>query len=291
MTIRLLDKNLFELSFKSHIFNAGEPHICLDNKTIQYLRQDKICIINAKIQNSSDILYLYCLVDAIRRSTIENIEIHLCCSYFPGSRQDRICNRGEPLTVKIYADLINNLNFSSVEICDPHSEVTPALLNNCLLYPVEYIIEKVIKDCQPDAIIIPDAGATKRVEKYISSLNLNIPLIQCLKKRDTNTGKLSGFEICSVPAFSQPIASKLLIIDDLCDAGGTFIGLAKEWKDLHKKNQLYLYVTHGIFSKGVDELLKNYDKIYTTDAFINNILPSEKFQVFQLYYNIGDLIK
>lgn len=281
MTIRLLDKNLFELSFKSHIFNAGEPHLCLDDETISWIIKDKGCIIDAKIQNSSDILYLYCLVDAIKRSIVENIEISLHCDYFPGSRQDRICNKGEPLTVKIYADLINNLNFSSVEICDPHSDVTPSLINNCRLYPIENIIYKVINDCKPDFIISPDAGASKRIYNYLSKIKCTLPVIQCLKQRDTKTGKLSGFEICRNQHF---INKKLLILDDICENGGTFIGLASLPK-FQLADSLYLYVTHGIFPNGqetIDNLHKYFSKIYCTNSFENNIVESDRFKIIKL---------
>jgi len=41
--------------------------------------------------------------------------------------------KGEALSVKVFAGLINNLNLTSVTIFDPHSEVISALLNNCLV--------------------------------------------------------------------------------------------------------------------------------------------------------------
>lgn len=281
MSIKLLDKNLVSLSYKSHIFNAGEPHVYLDNETISWIINDKSCIIDANIQNPSDILYLYCLVDAIRRSTIEDIKISLHCDYFPGSRQDRICNIGEPLTVKIYADLINNLNFSSVEICDPHSDVTPSLINNCRLYPIEKVVDKVIRDCEPNFIISPDIGASKRIYNYLSKIKCPLPVIQCLKQRDTKTGKLSSFQICGDQNF---INKKLLILDDICENGGTFIGLASLPK-FQLADSLYLYVTHGIFPNGqetIDNLHKYFSKIYCTDSFENNIVKSDRFKVIKL---------
>ena len=56
-----------------------------------------------------------------------------------------------------------------------------------------------------------------------------------------------------------------LIVDHICDGGGTFIGLAEELK---KKNagKLFLAVSHGIFNKGFDDL-KCFDGIFTTDSF------------------------
>ena len=60
--------------------------------------------------------------------------------------------------------------------------------------------------------------------------------------------------------------SDILIVDDICDGGRTFIGLAEELK---KKNagDLYLFVTHGIFSQGFSELKKHFKKIFSTNSF------------------------
>ena len=55
-----------------------------------------------------------------------------------------------------------------------------------------------------------------------------------------------------------------LLVDDICDGGGTFIGLANEcfpsWADYD------LYVTHGIFSKGTDILFDAFVNVITTDS-------------------------
>ena len=56
-----------------------------------------------------------------------------------------------------------------------------------------------------------------------------------------------------------------LIVDDICDGGGTFIGLANELKNKNA-GKLYLAVSHGIFSRGFDDLEKCFTKIFTTDS-------------------------
>jgi len=57
--------------------------------------------------------------------------INLFIPYFPAARQDRVMIQGEPLSVKVYADIINNANVNKVTVYDAHSEVTSAVLNNC----------------------------------------------------------------------------------------------------------------------------------------------------------------
>ena len=264
------------LHYDSLIFNGGEPHIKLHETSYP-----DGCTIIARIQSCNDLIELVSVVDALHR--LETRDIDLLIPYFPGARQDRVSNKGEALTVKIYADIINSLKVNTVGICDPHSDVTPALINNCYLYPIEQIIDKTIKQCNPDIIISPDAGASKRIYGYLSTIKCDLPVVQCLKKRDTRTGKLSGFEIAS----DLDLKSKdVLIIDDIIDGGGTFLGLG-DVLDKENVGFMYLYGTHGIFSQGYSNLLQTYDQIYTTNSFTPLIEltenEEEKITVWNLY--------
>jgi ribose-phosphate pyrophosphokinase len=73
---------------------------------------------------------------------------------------------------------------------------------------------------------------------------------------------LSGF---SVPD-DLPCNSHYLVVDANCDAGGTFIGLAKAI-DEQGDATADLFVTHGIFSKNAGPRLKQYYKnVYSTDT-------------------------
>ena len=89
-------------------------------------------------------------------------------------------------------------------------------------------------------------------------------MIECSKSRDVKTGKLKGFKV-----YADDLQGKdCLIVDDICDGGGTFMGLAEELKNKNAGN-LYLAVSHGIFSKGFDHLAEHFTKIFTTDSFQN----------------------
>jgi ribose-phosphate pyrophosphokinase len=48
-----------------------------------------------------------------------------------------------------------------------------------------------------------------------------------------------------------------LIVDDICDGGGTFVLAANYLHSLGAKN-IALYTTHGIYSKGTDVLSDNH---------------------------------
>lgn len=56
-------------------------------------------------------------------------------------------------------------------------------------------------------------------------------------------------------------------MDDLCDGGATFIAIA-EYLESHFSNRLrYLFVAHGLFTKGVDHVATHFDKVITTNSF------------------------
>jgi ribose-phosphate pyrophosphokinase len=62
----------------------------------------------------------------------------------------------------------------------------------------------------------------------------------------------------------------IILIDDLCDAGGTFIAAAKYLRDeLKLQNELNLFVGHGLFTKGLDPLLEHFNKIICTNSYQN----------------------
>jgi ribose-phosphate pyrophosphokinase len=257
-----LDKNFKpkegeEIQFKSFTFSGGEPHIIINPN----FDMSRSIIVSHRLNSFNDLGLLCLAVDALYR--LEAKLETLIIPYFPSARQDRVMVKGEPLSVKVYADIINALNFKKVIVFDAHSEVTLAVLNNCELITNHKFVEKVVQEIGNNVILIsPDGGALKKIYKVSEFLG-GIEVIECSKSRDVKTGKLTGFKV-----YADDLQGKdCLIVDDICDGGGTFIGLAEE---LRNKNagKLYLAISHGIFSNGFDDL-NCFERIFTTDSFKN----------------------
>ena len=256
-----LDKNfsLFGneklINFQSFTFSGGEPHIKIQSD----FDTNEAVTITHRLNSFNDLGLLCVTVDALRRMDVKIINLFI--PYFPAARQDRVMIPGEPLSVKVYADILNAMNLNRVTVFDAHSEVTPALVNNCEVIPNHKFIAEVLKTIGRDVkLISPDGGALKKIYKVSEFLG-GIEVVECSKSRDVKTGKLSGFKVYN----DDLQRMNCLIVDDICDGGGTFIGLAEELK---KKNagKLFLAVSHGIFNKGFDDL-KCFDGIFTTDSF------------------------
>lgn len=256
-----LDKNFSPLeneksiNFQSFIFSGGEPHIKIEAD----FDTNEIVTITHRLNSFNDLGLLCVTVDALRRMDVKIINLFI--PYFPAARQDRVMIPGEALSVKVYADILNAMNFNKVIVFDAHSEVTPALVNNCEVIPNHKFIAKVLQTIGSEVkLVSPDGGALKKIYKVSEFLG-GIDVVECSKSRDVKTGKLSGFKV-----YKEDLQEmNCLIVDDICDGGGTFIGLAEELK---RKNagKLYLAVSHGIFNKGFEDL-KCFDGIFTTDSF------------------------
>ena len=244
-----------EIEFQSFIFSGGEPHI----KIKPDFDVSETVTITHRINSFNDFGLLLLAVDALKRMDVKLINVFI--PYFPAARQDRVMIAGEPLSVKVYADILNSLKLNKITVFDAHSEVTSALLDNCEVIPNHDFIAQVLKKIGNDVkLISPDGGALKKIYKVSEYLG-GIDVVECSKSRDVKTGKLSGFKVYD----DNLQGMDCLIVDDICDGGGTFIGLAEELK---KKNagKLYLAVSHGIFNKGF-ESMKAFEKIFTTDSF------------------------
>lgn len=246
--------NIAEISFQSFTFSGGEPHIKIQS---DFDIAQEVTITHRL--NSFNDFGLFCIaVDALKRMGVKSI--HAFIPYFPAARQDRVMVPGEPLSVKVYADIINAMQLQKVTVFDAHSEVTPALLANCHVIPNHAFIQQVLGTITTDVLLIsPDGGALKKIYKVSEYLG-GVPVVECSKSRDVKTGKLSGFKV-----YADDLEGKAcLIVDDICDGGGTFIGLAEELK---RKNagKLFLAVSHGIFNKGFTSL-DCFDTIFTTNS-------------------------
>jgi len=236
-------------------FPGGELQVQLE------LTDDKIKseahYIEALLKSSDDVMELLLSVDALRRMAPKPIELKIW--YLPYARQDRVCNPGEALSIRVFCELINSLNLKKVTILDPHSDVAGAILNNVTIVPQQELlleIEEIKKLLTDNTLLIaPDAGAEKKVGML--SKSLQVPYITASKIRDTKTGKIIRTEVNG-----DAEGKNFLVVDDICDGGRTFIELAKVLKE-KGANELYLYVTHGIFSKGTEVILQHYNQVFT----------------------------
>lgn len=254
-----------QIKYDYFVFSGGEEHIKIQTGHLR--DSNSKVVVSCRPKNSSDVMKILIAKDALNKMGFARIELFM--PYLPYARQDRICNTGEAFSLKVFCNLINSAKFDKVIIMDCHSDVGVALLNNVENRNNHDFVKESLGWLMPLnrftelALVSPDAGSNKKCQKLIETSDDFECLVKCDKTRDISTGELTGFEVYS----SDLEGRDCLIVDDICDGGGTFLGLASELK---KKNagDLYLCTTHGIFSKGLD-VLDVFREIYCTNSFKN----------------------
>ncbi|WP_109483283.1 ribose-phosphate diphosphokinase [Paraburkholderia sp. C35] len=242
------------VELKTLRFPGGEMHVTVASNVLADELQ-----IAAHLPDSDAVMTLLMVTDALRRAYM-GAPMALVMPYVPYARQDRVANIGEALSAKVFCDLINAQRYSRVTIQDPHSDVVAALLDRVVIDdPLPALRRALEKAGTRPALVAPDAGARKRVLKLAKQLELDVVFAD--KMRDTRTGAITGTQVQGdLPD------TPLLVVDDICDGGRTFTELADALRERQIAQgidrELYLYVTHGIFSKGLDPLLARFAAVF-----------------------------
>lgn len=235
----------------------------------------------AAMRDMNDFMLLAQLVDAVRHVTDITVS-HLELAWLPWARQDRHMVNGDSFALKVFATQLNTLNFSKVFLLDPHSDAAAAAINNSVVIAQETCLMQSERLRQAIVagklmLVAPDAGALKKIHNVAKASGARDYAI-LTKERDVATGNLTGFALVSGDVAGKDV----LIVDDLCDAGGTFIGSAQVLRDAGARS-VSLYVTHGVFSKGVENLLNNgIDAIYTTTSYTSSALREPRVELIDI---------
>ena len=212
---------------------------CPHETTIRWVYENE-----AEFMQLAQLVYL---VDEVNPDIYRILSI----DYLPYARQDKPITNDATFALRVFADLLNYLNFSKVILHDPHSPASLQFIHNSVAtYPTEEVAQ-VIQATKTDLVCYPDHGA---LTKY--SPMYPYEYIYGEKVREQSTGRITNYKLVG-----NPLGKKVLIVDDLCDGGMTFKILTK---DLLAAGaiEVNLFVSHGIFSQGLTTL---------TEAGINRI--------------------
>lgn len=242
-------------------FPNGETNV--DKNTILVMPYNNIIF---KYEDDSDLIKLMLIKRHLDEQFIK--ACNLTILYMPYSRQDRTEGKSV-FTLKYVCEFINSLHFAIVNIDEPHSDVTPALLDRCVIeYPTTILLNEAILesgfDRGKDYIFYPDAGAQKRY----SSKNPGFKEIVGFKKRNFQTGKIESLQVVGAENLCN---SNVIIVDDLCSKGGTFMLSAKKLKEIGAA-KIYLVVTHCEETILEGDVLNSplIEKVFTTGSIITD---------------------
>jgi ribose-phosphate pyrophosphokinase len=240
--------------FEMFRYPGGEVQVRL-TESAAMLVKNPVCekvIVVARITDG-DITPVAQLLDAVRGAT--SAPIKLVLPYLPYGRADRRFTLGDSHGLGVFASLLNFMDHGELVTLDAHSPKAGVFFRAFTDISPKPIIQQVLNQIPGSTnILLPDKGAAR----------YGFNAETCSKVRDPKTGKLSGFVVPDPNGF---LADNILIIDDICDGGGTFVGIAEALRKAGVEQDLFLYVTHGIFSKSLSPLKQYFKHVYTTDSF------------------------
>jgi len=271
-------KDLFKISK----FPDGQQDVWINPDIIGV---SNCVLIKSHFNSWLDLELIACTKAALNEMGINHV--HLFIPYFLGARSDRKFKDGGTWYLKdVICPAINNLNFQKVIVVDPHSDIVGNLITNIsIIKNGKYVAKFLMNVCgvyggvAKSCIISPDAGAEKKIYDLARDINYPGEVVCCYKVRNKE-----GQIVKTIVTKDDFEGKDVFIVDDICDGGRTFIELSKELK---KRNigRIYLIVSHGIFSKGIDVLREHFNRVYCTNS-IGKVKSELNYDSFVVYHDI-----
>lgn len=252
--LNLVNLESSDIKYSISRFPDGEIQISLG----EFSRKDPIAV-KCRITNSEELFLVIQVLDILDRN---DVCYQLNIYYLMGMRMDRVMDFNRPFTLKVILRMLAKYNPEDIAVFEPHSKAVyeHRLCSKYIhgLYPDGFTCADVWShDYQ---IVLPDKGA---IERY--GLNFMGTLIICSKVRDLATGKILETKVENPEDFD---GRPLMIVNDLCDGGGTFCGIAKKLEELGvTKDRLNISVTHMVNPKGIENLSKNFNHVWFTNSY------------------------
>jgi ribose-phosphate pyrophosphokinase len=235
------------------VFPNGEINLPLKD-----LALEDINFIDWGYSDNVDILKLSMLTDYLS-SMGKLAELYI--KYLPYSRMDR-ANGHYAVSLKCVARLLNNMPLRSIVVREPHSKVALDLINRSVPdWWCSARIGSTIELCGAGSVFYPDKGAQDRylqTNKYKYATGSKI--------RDFDTGDILGMEVAG------NIDKSILIVDDMCSRGGTFVGAAKKLKEKGGE-RIYLLVSYCEDTIFTGEVFNYIDRVFTAKEMLSKSHP------------------
>ncbi|WJJ55326.1 hypothetical protein QB910_000082 [Dabrowskivirus KKP3916] len=241
---------------------------------------DGINYVVFKYESDADLIELMFVKRHI--DTYAGVVVGLRILYMPYSRMDRQNDFHTVFTLKHVAEFINWLGFDHIDVDEPHSDVTCAVLNNAqpqylTKRLISNVMDKIGFDPERDYVFYPDAGAAKRYSDVTGFKTL-----VGHKHRDFNTGEIKSLQVVGSEQINDRDSSfKVLIVDDLCSRGGTFMAAGTELRNLGA-TEVYLLTAHCENTIHNGDIIKTdvINKVFTTDSILSPCGEVDKIHVF-----------
>lgn len=263
----------------------GEPK----PKIIENIRGAKCCFIHDSSLDSAEwFTQLDFVNDAMRNSSAEKI-INVI-PYYKFGRQER---KDESRTCNSASRVAQLMDYPSSRVVtiDVHNDATQgffryAPFDNLPSFPtvIKHLRQKYPEFLENLVILGPDEGSLKRIRKYAKALGIGIAFVDKYRKISGELGESQGI-------LGDVTGKNVLQVDDMYSTGGTSIQGALAARN-HGAKQVWLYATHGLFTKGYEELAACCDRLLVGDTIPQRpeFFTYKHFEVVSFDELIGEVV-
>lgn len=236
-------------------FSDGEIWV----KYGENIRGREVFLIQSTNPPSDNLVELLIMLDAAKRASAKRITAVI--PYFGYARQDRKDQPRVAITAKLMANLITKAGADRVMTMDLHASQIQGYFDIPVdhLYGSSIFLNYLNNLSDNLAVVSPDVGGIKIARAYAKMLNSGLIVI------DKRRPKQNFAEVMNI--IGEVEGKDILLVDDLIDTAGTFVGAAKALRE-KGANRIFGAVTHPLLSGPAFERLNNseIDKLFVTDT-------------------------
>lgn len=219
-----------------------------------------------------------------------NLSYNVVMPYLFGARSDRRFCADRSFDLEVYLNMIFkgskslSLKKGIFQVFDPHNIENKLYYNFgfvCKISAIPFINKVIDSYNKKICVVFPDKGAFERYKDVLKNKNVG-EIIVAEKKRDEE-GKIFSFKIDY--SGNELQYKTVLVIDDICDGGSTLLCVADSLQRFSIEN-LDLYVSHGVFSRGIDMIADKYTTINCSNSYSDIYHPQVKqFDITKSFFS------
>lgn len=280
--------------YEASRFPGGEIFFKMSDTLCAELLKEDTVQLRWSCHSSDEFMLLVMAVETLKEFKPLLI-IYVVVTYLPYQQADAKFRVGENFGLKYIANILNSLPVDMYYIFDPHSAVANAIIHKSIVVDNRDLVSRALMDiftsytkqesfekyCKETMCLLsPDAGAFKKIFKLSEVINFQGQIENANKSRDPETHSVTIRLSCN-----DFHGKDIVIVDDICLAGGTFIKLAEE---IIKRNvrKLFCIFSHGVFKNEKQEsalpkLEKYFETIYVSNS-LQDSYDSKKVKIINI---------
>lgn len=250
MILNLINLEVSQIKYNLTRFPDKEPQFIFTEE----LDRKEPMSVKCRITSAEELFILLQVGDILDR---HEIEWELYITYLMSMRMDRVMDFNRPFSLKIVCNMLNTMNYKAIHVLEAHSRRTASLLGDRFC-SWEFDYSPYIPE--QSNLVFPDKGAMDRLGFY----SLSRGYLVFDKSRDPETGRILSFDISKT---KNCYYSTFVFIDDLCDAGGTFLGELEVLKKIYPNYKFIIVVCHAVNMDGLVGLCNHFDEVIVSNSY------------------------